>query len=900
MISKQLAVAFWLGLSVLACHRPPQPAAAPSPRQVQSAADREGALQKAESALNASNFRAAEPSLRALSRDDQAPRTIVTRARRGLAEVLLQTGRLQEVLELGDQAELSAWRLRALLALGRPDEVVARSLADSSLEARLIRGEAQLELGRRPEAEATFRAMVDEWPRGDGTEATPEFAEKQRVVGRAAFLLREPKLANQLFGEVTEAGRPGAPSRLWEAELFLERHDPGGALAILGEFLERAPHHPEGLLLLARLKIEESFDFVGAAEIAEEVLTISPGHPGAAFLLGSLALQDLDFEATARAVELGLGRNPRALDLLSLRAAASLLAEHPEDFERQEKEFAALAPDSARLLSIVSELSEWEHRYADIERMTRRAVRLDPKDANVRARLAMTLLRSGSEAQGLVELRRAFELDPYDVRTYNTLTLFEDIIPKEYESYERDGFHFRFPKGEAELLKRYVPDLVQAAASEYEKRYKMLIPRPIAIELYRNREEFGVRTSGLTHIGLEGVCFGKRVAALSPKAGPGNLGMTLWHEMAHVFHLTASKGRIPRWLTEGYAEWETARLGRGWSREAEGSLFAMERKGRLPELFQMNRAFTRAQTHADIAAAYFASGALARFIDETNPELFPKWLPELGAGQLASEVLRASLPEPDAYMERFRASLHGRVQRFETQFVVDESEPGLVGEQLGPVRGPGAIQKPSAQEEAAFALAAAGELPKAQRALFDVWDKKPNPRVGLALARLAVRAKDLDGARELLDRSIELGYDGVPLRLARARLASALGDFVGLRDQAQRATELDPEETEGWVLLAAAQHELGSTDGELSALRHWAELDEASPIAHVRLLELLLETRAFAEAKTAADRAIWVSLGDRRIHALAAIAFEKAGDRKRAAFERETARLLQPSLPASP
>lgn len=883
-----------LGLAAFACHSASSESRPPA-TDAKLAVDPAALLDEAKVALDRADWSGAESRLRALLQDPRASAPLQRSGRLVLAEVLFETGRLSELLALAGGAELSLWQLRALLSRGEPGEVVRLSEADPSPEARLVRAEALLELGRRPEAETVLRSLVEGWPRADGTESTPEFAEKQRTVARAAFLLRDPKGANALFGEVAEVGSPSARSRLWEAELFLERHDPKAALAILSAFLERAPLHPEALLLFARLKAEESFDFVGAAELAEQVLAISPAHPGALFILASLALQDMDFEASSRALALGLKRNPRSAELLSLSAGQALLEEKPDEFERRAEQFLALAPDSARLFSIVSELAEWEHRYADIEAMTRRAVRLDPKDPKVRARLAMTLLRSGSEAQGLVELRRAFELDPYDVRTYNTLTLFEQVIPEQYETHELGNFRFRFPKEEAKLLLRYVPDLAREAAREYEKRYKMPTPRPITIELYRNRQEFGVRTSGLTHIGLEGVCFGQRVAALSPKAGPGNLGMTLWHEMAHVFHLTASKGRIPRWLTEGFAEWETARLARGWNREAERALFAAERKGASPEFFRMNQAFTRARSHSDIAAAYFVSGALAQFLDETNPELFPRWLPELGERRLATDVMRASLPDPASIMERFRAHLGERLRRFETQFVVDEGD-GLVGEELAPLLPAGSPRETSPEEEAAFALAAAGELAAAQRALFDLWQAKPIPRVGLALARLASRAQDLDGARELLDRSIEVGPDGVQLRLERARLASALGDFPALRDHARRATELDPEETEGWVLLAAAEHGLGSKEGELAALVHWAELDETSATAHQRLLELLLDAGRFSEAARAADRALWVALGRPRIHELAALAFEKAGNPKRAAFERETLRLLTPNL----
>ena len=55
---------------------------------------------------------------------------------------------------------------------------------------------------------------------------------------------------------------------------------------------------------------------------------------------------------------------------------------------------------------------------------------------------------------------------------------------------------------------------------------------PVGVELYAERENFGIRTSGLPQIAIQGVCFGKTLAAMSPANESFNLGMTLWHEMA--------------------------------------------------------------------------------------------------------------------------------------------------------------------------------------------------------------------------------------------------------------------------------------------------------------------------------------------------------------------------------
>ncbi len=89
-----------------------------------------------------------------------------------------------------------------------------------------------------------------------------------------------------------------------------------------------------------------------------------------------------------------------------------------------------------------------------------------------------------------------------------------------------------------------------------EKKYKMKLPGPVQLEVYPDHEDFAVRTMGMPGLGALGVTFGEVVAMDSPsgrKPGDFNWGATLWHEMSHVFILSATNYRVPRWFTEGLA-----------------------------------------------------------------------------------------------------------------------------------------------------------------------------------------------------------------------------------------------------------------------------------------------------------------------------------------------------------
>ena len=75
------------------------------------------------------------------------------------------------------------------------------------------------------------------------------------------------------------------------------------------------------------------------------------------------------------------------------------------------------------------------------------------------------------------------------------------------------------------------------------------------VEVYPDHEDFAVRTLGMPGLGALGVTFGYSIAMDSPsgrKPGSFHWASTLWHEMSHVFTLTTTKHRVPRWFTEGH------------------------------------------------------------------------------------------------------------------------------------------------------------------------------------------------------------------------------------------------------------------------------------------------------------------------------------------------------------
>src|SRR5262249_47819663 len=120
---------------------------------------------------------------------------------------------------------------------------------------------------------------------------------------------------------------------------------------------------------------------------------------------------------------------------------------------------------------------------------------------------------------------------------------------------------------------------------------------------------------GLPQLASLGVCFGRVVTSMSPRAKRGfNWGQVLWHELNHVFTLQLSRARVPRWLTEGLAVVEEGRGHPSWAREMGARMLSLLRSGKLRKISELNLGFTRARSVPEILQAYYQAAHAAAFM----------------------------------------------------------------------------------------------------------------------------------------------------------------------------------------------------------------------------------------------------------------------------------------------
>jgi tetratricopeptide (TPR) repeat protein len=829
-----------------------------------------------------------------------------------LSRTSLEQGRFAQAEDYAKRAsQLPAHRIAAtcllaevLAGTGRTDDAVRLLRPNAAIpgppgrRARLQLGELLIGTGRRAEAAGVLMKFADEY----GADAiTSADAEGLAMVGRAMQLLRHPKEANRAYDESEKAeiaasggklyGSARVETLLWRAEQFLDKYDARDAGTVLAEATKIAPRRADTMVLTARAELQDSYDFEGAEKLARDALAVNPRATGAFAVQAELALYDMNIEAADAAVDAGLAVNPGDLDLLSLRAAARFLADDRAGFDAAKRAVFAHDKEFSRALTIVGEFAEWEHRYDEVVALMKEAVAVDPDDDKAWAELGQMQTRAGDEAEGVKSLERWWKVDHFNVRAFNTLEhLYGHWIPEGYESATEGPFKIRYPKDEKAILERYVPRLLGAAWASMKVHYMFAPETPVSVELYREKQHFAVRTSGLGNIGIDGVCFGRMVAAMSPEGNHVNWGNVLWHELGHVFAIQKSKSHVPRWFTEGLSEYETMIRRPEWRRELDGELYVALQKNRIPSAVDMNRAFSHS-TGADIEIAYYAASQMVAFVGEQfGFDGITRALTAWGEGKRTPEVLKLAFGlSPAEFDARYRAWESARLRRFAGQY----AEPAPLD--LEEARA--AVTKSPASAPAHAALAdsllrahqpedAGREAGEALR--LDANDKDAH----FVAARLAAIGGDSRGAATHLAAIRAAGGDGYAVEMHLAETAKALHDRDAERTSLEAARRFDPSQVEpvhALFEMASADHRDGAA---LDLLRQWVWLDQHDRDGEWReLLKRLDDAKLWGEAKRVGESALYVDVENADVHVGYARALAATGDHETAAFELESALL---------
>jgi tetratricopeptide (TPR) repeat protein len=772
---------------------------------------------------------------------------------------IFHAGRYDIVLQICDYAlqrgqpswEWRVLRFESLANMGRYEEAVidagkTAALFPESLGAQLRINEFFEKTGRVEEAAATFEAI---------NAAAAAVPKKERSnldlvhLGEAALVLgADPgKVLEQYLGpaKAVKAKGQDIPPGLVEAHLV------SGKLALQKEDLKRAAEEYGKALEYDAANIEALFGMAEAflpsdrkagVGYLEKTLELAPTHFGALLLQAEFAINFEDYEAAAEFLSRVEEVNPRHPEAHAYRAIlAELERNDMAGFAAEREKALEIWRDNPEVDYLIGRVLSRKYRYQEGAESQKRALAFDPQFLPAKLQLALDYLRLGQIDAAWPLAKEVAEADQYNVLAFNLEILKKEIAS--FASVRTDDFIIRLPPEEAEIYGDRVVELLTEAKQVLGAKYGLVIAEPTLVEFYPNQQDFAIRSFGsLGGEGLLGVCFGSVVTMNSPgsaTAGKSNWEATLWHEYCHVITLTATKNKMPRWLSEGISVYEEMQRHPNWGQKMNPDYRRMIiEDGDLKPIREMTRAFFQPESGEHLMFAYYQSMLVVEYIiAQHGAESLRAILADLAAGVLINDAI-----------ERHTQPL-------------DELEKG-------------------------FALSTI-KLAESYGAAVD-W-KKPdpqqlNPNSPLGVAAFVKANPTNFEARKMLT-SLLLDQENWDLAVESAdALIALLPDYTGERN--------------GYTLKALALRGKKDTAAEAVVLEMLASLSAEAFSAYTRLIEVNFDGGNWDAVLTNAQRGLAINPFNQRIHYCNGCAHEARAEPALAVKSFENALSLDPANPS--
>ncbi len=499
---------------------------------------------------------------------------------------------------------------------------------------------SQRKLGHRTEAQACFDRLTrsnDAYPQAEGF-----------------WGLEQWDQANAQFRLATQPANGKPLYKVRWGMLLHERFNNPEAIDLFHEALTMDPSNAQAYLGLAIVSAD-SFDGKATAYTAKAI-ELNPTLAEAHELMANLALQNDDTELATSEADKAIALESDAMDAMAVRAAVELIADRSPDawFTK----IKAINPGYGEAYAHVASQLETHYRYEDAVTYYRKAVEADPRLWQAHSALGIDLMRLGKEDEPLSELELSYNNGYRDAATVNSLRLLDSY--KNFETFRDDITILKLNKTEADLLKPYIQAELHTIIATYNNKYHMKLSGPVQVEVYPNHEDFAVRTMGMPGLGALGVTFGQVVAMDSPSAhkpGDFNWGSTLWHEMSHVYVLTATNHRVPRWFTEGLAVHEEGEHSSEWSDRVTPEVLIAIRDKKLLPIADLDRGFVYPEYPSQVIVSYFQAGSICDFIKaKWNEEKLLMMMHSYAQLQTTPEVVQKDLGlSPEEFDKQYLA-----------------------------------------------------------------------------------------------------------------------------------------------------------------------------------------------------------------------------------------------------
>jgi tetratricopeptide (TPR) repeat protein len=459
--------------------------------------------------------------------------------------------------------------------------------------------------------------------------------------------------ANNQFRLAVSGSPANAMYRVRWGRLMHERFNNTDAANLFKEALEKDPKNAQAYYGLA-LVSADGFDNL-AIEYTAKAMELDPKLAEARELMANLLLEDSNQAKAFAEADEALKISHEALDAMAIHAAIEALADRSPDAWLEK--IRQVNPAYGEAYALLAHHLVLNRRYEDGIAYYRKAIELDPRLWSARSQLGINLMRMGLEDEPRKQLEMSYDNGFRNEETVNSLRLLDSY--KNFVTFKDDTTILKLQKKEADLLRPYFEAELKRIMATYDKKYKMKLPGPVQVEVYPDHEDFAVRTMGMPGLGALGVTFGEVIAMDSPSGRPPgqfHWASTLWHEMSHVYILTATNHRVPRWFTEGLAVHEETEVSPEWGdRITPDIVVAIGAKKLLP-VADLDRGFIRPEYPGQVIVSYYQAGRICDYIQS-------RW----GADKLLDMV--HSFAQRKATPDVIRQDLGMAPEEFDKQFL---------------------------------------------------------------------------------------------------------------------------------------------------------------------------------------------------------------------------------------
>ena len=585
----------------------------------------------------------------------------------GRYKLSLITLKMIKDLKPDQQTDVALIRGQSLAALGRWDEAI-KVLDGDDPRVQIEKAQVLAKSGKDDQALAVLRALVEK--HADSIAGHYWLGRELEKVGDIPaareqytwFVSAPQKFMDQwnsrqhlpVFDKADEVTLIGRALDRWAALTQAYRNSPQVDRAILSFFvksfdeIDRA-YYP------ARLAAAEYFlshdQTEDAVEQLKVVLTANPGELSALTLMGHIAISGFNFDLGDSVVASIRKIDPNSLDADLLEARNLMAQRRPQDAEPVVQKVLDQQPKNLEALGLLAAVNALELEEDKVNQILKRVEEIDPHNASAYYEVAEQLdsmrqypraiekykiavarapwwtaalnglgllyTQSGDEDNAREALEQAHQLDPFNLRTSNYLTLLDKM--DKFARKETAHFIVIYDPRNDSVIPEYFSDYLESVQAQVCAAYNYTPTVKTYIEVFPTHEAFSVRTTGSTWLPTVGASTGRVIALVAPRQGKLTMGTFDWarvlrHEYTHTVTLGATDNRIAHWFTEGLAVYqEHSPVPWDWV----PMLYSAVSKKQLFPLDKLTWAFVRPKRPIDRQLAYAESFWICTYVEET-------------------------------------------------------------------------------------------------------------------------------------------------------------------------------------------------------------------------------------------------------------------------------------------